>query len=45
MITNKHYKMKKILIIAALIIMSMQTMAQRGGEPNWISIAGKVGFG
>lgn len=45
MITNKHYKMKRILIIATLIIMSMQTMAQRGGEPNWISIAGKVGFG
>jgi len=40
--------MKRILIIATLIIMSLQTMAQgnRGyGVPNWISIAGKVGFG
>ena len=37
--------MKRILIIATLIIMSLQTMAQRGGEPNWISIAGKVGVG
>lgn len=37
--------MKRILTIATLIIMSLQTMAQRGGEPNWISIAGKVGFG
>jgi hypothetical protein len=37
--------MKRILIIATLIILSLQTMAQRGGEPNWISIAGKVGFG
>jgi len=37
--------MKRILTIATLIIMSLQTMAQRGGEPNWISIAGKVGVG
>ncbi len=45
MITNKLYKMKRILIIATLIVMSLQTMAQRGGDPNWISIAGKVGVG
>ena len=37
--------MKRILTIAMLIIMSLQTMAQRGGAPNWISIAGKVGVG
>lgn len=37
--------MKRILIIATLIMMSLQTMAQRGDAPNWISIAGKVGVG
>lgn len=37
--------MKKILSIAIILLMAMNTMAQRGGAPNWISIAGKVGVG
>ena len=44
-INNKHYKMKRILTIAVALLMTLQISAQRGGEPNWISIAGKVGVG
>lgn len=39
--------MKKIfLLIAVVVAMSLQTMAQRRGTaPNWISIAAKAGYG
>ena len=37
--------MKRILTIAVALLMTLQISAQRGGEPNWISIAGKVGVG
>lgn len=37
--------MKKFLTIISLIIISISGYAQRGGAPNWISIAAKGGYG
>ena len=37
--------MKRLLTIIMLIAISAQAFAQRGGAPNWISIAGKAGIG
>ncbi len=37
--------MKKLLTIISLIVMSLGGYAQRGGAPNWISIAAKGGYG
>ncbi|MCQ2250498.1 MAG: hypothetical protein MJZ66_05260 [Bacteroidales bacterium] len=37
--------MKRILTLLVVMAMSLQMMAQRGGAPNWISLAGKVGVG
>ncbi len=37
--------MKRILSLLVLVAIAMQVMAQRGGAPNWISIAGKIGVG
>ncbi len=37
--------MKKLLTIISLIVMSLGGYAQRGGAPNWISIAVKGGYG
>lgn len=37
--------MKRLFTIIALLAISFQMMAQRGGAPNWLSLAGKIGIG